>query len=97
MNRFLYLFALLILGAALLPACSKKNDVETGKPLIVACEASTSPYCYYRGKDANPPVAGVDIDIIEAIGKELGRPVRPHLPRRIPQCTQCEKELIHHD
>lgn len=75
MNRFLYLFALLILGAALLPACSKK-DVETGKPLIVACEASTSPYCYYRGQDANPPVSGVDIDIIEAIGKELGRPIQ---------------------
>ena len=75
MNKFFYLFALLILGAALLPSCSK-GDNDKGKPLIVACEASTSPYCYYRGKDANPPVAGIDIDLIEAIGKELGRPVQ---------------------
>ena len=74
MNKFLYLFALLILGAALLPACSKTDD-NKGKPLIVACEASTSPYCYYTGEEGKP-VAGVDIDLIEEIGKELGRPVQ---------------------
>ena len=72
MNKLFHLLTLLLLGTMLLPSCSKDDD--SGKPLIVACEASTSPYCYFRGKE-NPPVAGVDIDLIEAIGKELGRPV----------------------
>lgn len=74
MNKFFYLFALLLLGAVFLPACSK-TDADKGKPLIVACEASTSPYCYYNGQGADSPVAGVDVDLIEEIGKELGRPV----------------------
>ena len=74
MNKILCLFAALLLGAVLLPSCSKSGDNE--KPLIVACEASTSPYCYYVGNEANPPVAGVDIDLVEAIAKELGRPVQ---------------------
>ena len=73
MNKLFRLLAILLLGAALLPSCS--NDDEKGKPLIVACEASTSPYCYYTG-DENAPVAGIDIDLIEEIGKELGRPVQ---------------------
>lgn len=72
MNKLFHLLALLLLGTMILPSCSKDDD--SGKPLIVACEASSSPYCYYRGKET-PPVAGVDIDLIEAIGKELGRPV----------------------
>ena len=76
MNKLLWLLPLLFLGAILLPACSKKQADDKDKPLIVACEASTSPYCYYRGKDASPAVAGVDIDIIEEIAKELGRPVQ---------------------
>ena len=76
MNKFFHLFALLLLGVVLLPACSK-NDADKGKPLIVACEASTSPYCYYKGEEsADPPVGGIDVDLIEEIGKELGRPVR---------------------
>ena len=73
MNKLFRLLAILFLGAALLPGCS--NEDETGKPLIVACEASTSPYCYYTG-DENSPVAGIDIDLIEEIGKELGRPIQ---------------------
>ena len=73
MNKFFRLLAILLLGAALLPSCS--NDDEKGKPLIVACEASTSPYCYYTG-DENNPVAGIDVDLIEEIGKELGRPIQ---------------------
>lgn len=73
MNQFFRLLAVLLLGAVLLPSCS--NDDEKGKPLIVACEASMSPYCYYTGQEEHP-VAGVDIDLIEEIGKELGRPVQ---------------------
>jgi len=73
MNKLFRLLALLFLGAVLLPGCS--NEDEKGKPLIVACEASTSPYCYYTG-DENDPVAGIDIDLIEEIGKELGRPIQ---------------------
>lgn len=74
MNRFLRLLVVMLLGVALLPACSKKDD--RNKPLIVACEASTSPYCYYLGTTSTPPVAGIDIDLVEEIGKELGRPVQ---------------------
>ena len=74
MNKFFCLLAVMLLGVALLPACSK--DDGKGKPLIVACEASSSPYCYYLGKDAKPPVAGIDIDLMEEIGKALGRPVQ---------------------
>ena len=73
MNKILCLFAVLLLGAVLLPACSKSDD--KGKPLIVACEASTSPYCYYTGAEGCP-VAGVDVDLVELIGRELGRPVQ---------------------
>ncbi|MBP5765883.1 MAG: amino acid ABC transporter substrate-binding protein [Clostridia bacterium] len=73
MNKLFRLFAVLLLGVALLPACSKSEN--NGKPLIVACEASTSPYCYYTGNEAKP-VAGVDVDLVELIGKELGRPVQ---------------------
>jgi len=75
MNKFFCLFALLLLGTVFLPACSK-SDADKGKPLIVACEASTSPYCYFKGQGADIPVAGVDVDLIEEIGKELGRPVQ---------------------
>ena len=73
MNKLFRLLPLLLFGLLLLPSCSEED--QTGKPLVVACEASTSPYCYFLGNDANPPVAGVDIDLIEAIAKELGRPV----------------------
>ena len=73
MKKLLSLFAVILLGIALLPACSKNDD--KGKPLVVACEASSSPYCYYVS-DAKPPVAGIDIDLIEEIGKALGRPVQ---------------------
>ncbi|MBP5585924.1 MAG: amino acid ABC transporter substrate-binding protein [Lentisphaeria bacterium] len=73
MNKILCLFAVLLLGAVLLPSCSKSDD--KGKPLIVACEASTSPYCYYTGQEGRP-VAGVDVDLVELIGRELGRPVQ---------------------
>ena len=64
MNKFmfLHLLAVLLLGVAVLTACS--NDDGKGKPLIVACEASSSPYCYYLGSEANPPVAGIDVDLI---------------------------------
>ena len=71
MNKFFCLFAILLLGIVMLPACSKSE----GKPLVVACEASTSPYCYYTG-EAPTPVAGIDIDLIEQIGEELGRPIQ---------------------
>ena len=71
MNKLFCLFAILLLGIVMLPACSKSER----KPLIVACEASTSPYCYYTG-EAPIPVAGIDIDLIEQIGEELGRPVQ---------------------
>lgn len=74
MNKVLCLFAALLFGLALLPSCSKSGS--TDKPLVVACEASTSPYCYYAGGETNPPVAGIDIDLIEEIAKELGRPVK---------------------
>ncbi len=73
MNKILCLFAVLLLGVMLLPACSKSDD--KGKPLIVACEASTSPYCYYTGENPRP-VSGIDVDLVELIGKELGRPVQ---------------------
>ena len=73
MNKLLYLFAVLLLGAAFLTACSKGND---DNPLIVACEASSSPYCYYVAAEGRSPVAGVDIDLIKEIGKELGRPIQ---------------------
>ena len=73
MKKFLYLLAVLLLGASVLAACSKG---DSDKPLIVACEASSSPYCYYLGSEANPPVAGIDIDLVEEIGKMLGRPVQ---------------------
>ena len=73
MKKILRLFAVLLFGAMLLPACSKTDD--SGKPLIVACEASTSPYCYYTG-DESRPVAGIDIDLVQEIAKELGRPIQ---------------------
>ena len=76
MNKIFRLLSLLFLGITLLPACSKADVDDKDKPLIVVCEASTSPYCYYVGKDATPSVAGVDVDIVEEIAKELGRPVQ---------------------
>jgi polar amino acid transport system substrate-binding protein len=71
MKKLLCLFALLFLAAAILPSCSNDKD----KPLIVACGASTSPYGYYVG-ETNAPVAGIEVDLIKEIGKELGRPVQ---------------------
>jgi polar amino acid transport system substrate-binding protein len=77
MKKMLALFASLFLCAAFLPACSDDAD----KPLVVACVASSSPYCYYVGGGTgggglNRPVAGIDVDLIQEIGKELGRPVQ---------------------
>lgn len=64
----------MFLGVTFLSACSKDDNKDN--PLIVACEASSSPYCYYVGGEADPPVAGIDIDLIEEIGRNLGRPVQ---------------------
>ena len=72
MNKLFCFISVLFLAVSILPACSKD---DSGKPLIVACEASSSPYCYYLD-EANPPVAGIDIDLIEEIGKKLGRPIQ---------------------
>lgn len=74
MNRLFYLLSILLLGASVLTACSR--DDGKGKPLIVACEASSSPYCYYLGSETNQSVAGIDVDLVEEIGKKLGRPVQ---------------------
>jgi polar amino acid transport system substrate-binding protein len=64
----------MLLGVTFLSACSKDDNKDN--PLIVACEAASSPYCYYVGGEADPPVAGIDIDLIEEIGRNLGRPVQ---------------------
>ena len=72
MKKLFALFALLSVCALFLPACSDDKD----KPLVVACVASSSPYCYYLGAGSNRPVAGIDVDLINEIGKELGRPVQ---------------------
>ena len=69
--KTLYLISFLFLGIAILTSCSKDKD----KPLIIACDASASPYCYYVGNE-NAPVEGIDIDLVKEIGKELGRPVQ---------------------
>ena len=71
MKKLFSLFAVLFLGIAILTSCSDNK----GKPLVVACGVSTSPYCYYTD-DPNAPVAGIDIDLVNEIGKELGRPVQ---------------------
>lgn len=71
MKKLFSLFVILFLGITILTSCSD----DKGKPLIVACGVSTSPYCYYTD-DSNAPVAGIDIDLIREIGKELGRPVQ---------------------
>ena len=73
MKKFFYLLAVLFVGitSTLMTSCSKSD-----KPLIVACEAASSPYCYYLNTNVNPPVAGIDVDLVEEIGKALGRPVQ---------------------
>ena len=72
MKKLFFLSAILFLGITILTSCSKKD-----KPLIVACAVSTSPYCYYVDDPHAPaPVTGIDIDLINEIGKELGRPVQ---------------------
>ena len=45
MKKLFRLFAILFLAVTILTSCSDKK----GKPLIVACAVSTSPYCYYVG------------------------------------------------
>ena len=78
MNKLFSLFALLSLCPIFLPACSDDRD----KPLVVACVAASSPYCYYIGSGSsaggalNRPVAGIDVDLIQEIGKKLGRPIQ---------------------
>ena len=78
MKKLFCLFAFLFLGITILTSCSKEAD----RPLIVACVASSSPYCYYvgpgrgAGGGQNRPVAGIDVDLVQEIGKELGRPVQ---------------------
>ena len=75
MKKLFYLLAVLFVGitSALMTSCSKSDK---DKPLIVACEAASSPYCYYLNTNVNPPVAGIDVDLVEEIGKALGRPVQ---------------------
>ena len=71
MKKLFCFFAFLFLAVTLPTSCS--ND--KGKPLVVACGVSSSPYCYYNG-EASAPAAGIDIDLINKIGKELERPVQ---------------------
>jgi len=72
MKKLFYLLAVLFvcITSVLMTSCSKSD-----KPLIVACEAASSPYCYYLNTNVDPPVAGIDVDLVEEIGKALGRPV----------------------
>ena len=75
MKKLFYLLAVLYFGiiSTLMTSCSKGDK---DKPLIVACEASSSPYCYYLNSYANPSVAGIDVDLVEEIGEALGRPIQ---------------------
>ena len=75
MKKLFYLLAVLYFGiiSTLMTSCSKGDK---DKPLIVACEASSSPYCYYLNSHANPSVAGIDVDLVEEIGEALGRPIQ---------------------
>ena len=74
MKKLFYLLAVLFVGitSTLMSSCSKGDK---DKPLIVACEAASSPYCYYLNTNVEPPVAGIDVDLVEEIGKALGRPI----------------------
>lgn len=74
MKKLFYLLALLFvcITSTLMTSCSKGDK---DKPLIVACEAASSPYCYYLNTNVDPPVAGIDVDLVEEIGKALGRPI----------------------
>ena len=74
MKKLFYLLAVLFvcITSTLMTSCSKGDK---DKPLIVACEAASSPYCYYLNTNLNPPVAGIDVDLVEEIGKALGRPI----------------------
>lgn len=71
MKKLFCLIAILFFALTVLASCSKDKD----KPLIVACGVSTSPYCSYVGEN-DMSVAGIDIDLVREIGKELGRPVQ---------------------
>ena len=75
MNKLFYLLAVLFVGiiSPLMSSCSKSDK---DKPLIVACEATSSPYCYYLNTNVDPPVAGIDVDLVEEIGKALERPIQ---------------------
>ena len=75
MKKYFYLLAVLFAGitSTLMSSCAKSDK---DKPLIVACEAASSPYCYYLNANVNPPVAGIDVDLVEEIGKALGRPIQ---------------------
>ncbi len=75
MKKNFYLLAVLFIGitSTLMSSCAKSDK---DKPLIVACEASSSPYCYYLNSHMDPTVAGIDVDLVEEIGKALGRPVQ---------------------
>jgi polar amino acid transport system substrate-binding protein len=74
MKKLFYLLAVLFVGivSAFTASCSKGDK---DKPLVVACEAASSPYCYYLNANIDPPVAGIDVDLVEEIGKALGRPI----------------------
>ena len=74
-----YSFILSALSASvLLTGCGKPKPepepvaAEPPKPLIVATEATFPPY-EYRAKDGR--IAGVDVDICQAIADRLGRPL----------------------
>ena len=75
MKKLFYLLAVLFVGitSTLMTSCSESDK---DKPLIVACEATSSPYCYYLNTNVDPPVAGIDVDLVEEIGKALGRQVQ---------------------
>lgn len=75
MKKFFYLLTVLFVGiiSPLMTSCSESDK---DKPLIVACEATSSPYCYYLNTNVDPPVAGIDVDLVEEIGKALGRPIQ---------------------
>ena len=75
MKKIFCLLAVLFaaIASTLIMSCSKSDK---DKPLIVACEAASSPYCYYLNTNVNPPVAGIDVDLVEEIGKALGRPIQ---------------------
>lgn len=71
LKHFIYKICTILLVSLLISGCNSEEDILNKNKLIVATSADNPPYEYIK----DGVIIGLDIDVINAIGKEIGKKI----------------------